>query len=183
MKRIWQIIDAFVVALTVAVVMMLFVVATASAHADLAESEPRNGEQLTTSPERVTTTFTQELEMESSMVVLDGNGRQIDNDDGGVDLYDPDHKSMVVTLPSSLPDGQYSVEWIAISLEDGDTTNGAFVFGIGVDSLMTNSIASSAVVDSASSVGRWVIGGVAALIVGLLVMMWVLTRQSTVKLR
>ncbi len=98
------------------------------AHALLVESEPANGALLQQSPERVVATFSEELDSGlSSMRVFDAQGAQVDNGDGGVDLNDLDHLSMVVTLPP-LPAGTYTVSWNVLSAADGDGTEGAFTF-------------------------------------------------------
>ncbi len=198
MNRVIKWIDAFVVALSVTAVMLIFVVITASAHAYLAESVPMNGALLDESPLEVTAKFSQEVESDGSFLrVMDDNGRQVDNGDSGLDLFDVDHKSMIVTLPNQLPDGQYTVEWVVISAEDGDPTDGAFTFGIGTDSLApladdtaladdsstnANSNDFAAFTSSSDSVGWWVGGGIAALILGLLIAMLLLTRQPTIEL-
>lgn len=167
------------VALNVLVALFIFLVPAVAAHAYLAESFPRNGEILSGSPIEVRTVFTQELVSgESRLTVLDEDGNRVDNRDGGLDLFDPDHQSMIVTLPADLPDGPYVVEWVVLSAEDDDTTEGAFVFGIGTDALAPVTADKSA----GSEVGWWVGGSIAALIVALLVSMLVLTRHSTVRI-
>lgn len=98
--------------------------------AALIKSVPANGETLAEAPAVVTAWFAEELVSgESNMTVFDGQGNQVDNGGGGVDLNDPEHASMIVTLPS-LPDGAYTVQWHAV-LIDGDATDGAFAFAIG----------------------------------------------------
>jgi len=93
-------------------------------------SSPANGEVLPEAPTQVVAWFAEELVSgESSLAVFDAQGQQRDNGDGGVDLNDPDHASMIVTLPP-LPDGSYTVQWRAVLL-DGDASSGAFAFAIG----------------------------------------------------
>lgn len=105
-------------------------VGVASAHSSLISSEPANGSLLEESPERVLATFSEELDSGNSIIrVFDEEGTQVDNGDGGVDLDDLDHLSMVVTLPS-LPAGAYTVRWQALSADDGDDSEGAFTFTI-----------------------------------------------------
>ena len=189
MNRVIKWIDAFVVALSVTAVMLIFMVLTASAHAYLAESTPMNGVLLDESPVEVTAEFLQEIGSNGSFLhVLDENGRQVDNGDSGLDLFDLGHKSMIVTLPEQLPDGQYTVEWVVVSAEDGDSTDGAFTFGVGTDLLTlpaddsANSNDFTALTSSRDSVGWWVGGGIVALIIGLLIAMLLLTRQPSIKL-
>ena len=180
-------IDAYVVALCMTTTVLLFTAVSTNAHAYLAESIPRNGELLSQSPAQIVAYFTEELDSNSSMAVLDENGRQVDNGDGGVDLFDPDHKSMIATLSAGLPAGQYTVEWKALSSEDGDPTDGTFVFTVGEPKLAANNaVNNAATFDTSqpndSSIGWWIGGGIGALIVGLLVIMLLLTRQPTKRL-
>ncbi len=104
---------------------------TATAHGDeiLLKSEPADGAALAESPAQVTTWFSDELATTSTLKVYNLAGEQVDNGDGGVDLNDPDHASMIVSLPV-LDEGVYLVQWTA-DLLDGDTVSGAFTFGIG----------------------------------------------------
>ena len=181
--RIWSWIDALVVALCLMTLLLLFTAVTVNAHAYLAESMPRNGELLDDAPTEVIAFFTEELETSSTIIVLDESGTQIDNGDGMVDLYDPEHKKMIVTLPENLPQGLYTVEWDVLSAEDGDPTDGAFLFSIGEVSESALAAAPRQSSDSdEGGVGWWVGGGVAALIVGLLITMMLLTRQPSVRL-
>ncbi|MBP6469268.1 MAG: copper resistance protein CopC [Chloroflexi bacterium] len=94
------------------------------------KTEPANGAVVAESPPTVTAWFAEELASgESSLKVFDASGEQVDNGDGGVDLNDPDHASMVVTLPP-LPNGSYTVQY-HILLLDGDASDGAFAFAVG----------------------------------------------------
>lgn len=110
----------------------LWPAAGAAAHALLVKSEPADGAVLSQPPERITAWFSQELDTGSSSIrLLDAAGRQVDNGDGGVDLNDPNHTSMFVTLPSTLPDGRYTVHWTVVSMVDGDATDGEFQITVG----------------------------------------------------
>jgi methionine-rich copper-binding protein CopC len=116
----------------VALTALLWLVVGATAHALLLKSQPESGATLVQSPLRVIAWFSQELDTGlSTLHVANGDGQQVDNGDGGVDLNDPDHASLVVTLPLGLPDGLYTVQWTATSVEDGDTTSGQFSFVVG----------------------------------------------------
>jgi methionine-rich copper-binding protein CopC len=171
--------DGILVAVSVFASLFIFSVLTTFAHAYLVESFPRNGAQLSASPVEVSALFTQELVSSSSTLqVFDADGFQVDNGNGGVDLFDPAHQSMKVTVPDDLGAGTYIVEWVVLSADDNDITEGAFVFGIGTDEL----IPVSAEKPEKSFLGWWVSGSIAALIVILLTSMLLLTRQPTVKL-
>jgi methionine-rich copper-binding protein CopC len=99
------------------------------AHALLVRSEPEDGARLAQPPQQVTAWFSQELDTGlSAMQVYDQAERQVDQGDGGVDLCDPDHASMIVSLPGSLGSGRYVVRWTAASAEDGDVEEGEFAF-------------------------------------------------------
>lgn len=102
-----------------------------SAHdAVITKSNPANGDILAESPSEVMAWFAEELiSGESAMTVFSAEGIQVDNGDGGVNLNDPEHASMIVTLPP-LPNGAYTVQWHA-TLLDGDATDGAFAFAVG----------------------------------------------------
>ncbi len=120
----------FVGLLLVILVLAGMVTAVFAHDAAIVKSIPANGEVLAESPPKVTAWFEEELvSSESTLSVFDTTGTQVDNGDGGVDLNDPDHASMIVTLPP-LPDGAYTVQWRA-ALLDGDATNGAFSFAVG----------------------------------------------------
>ncbi len=113
-------------------ILLLFSMATAvSAHeAVLIKSDPANGEILIESPSEVRAWFEEELvSAESTLKVFSAQGAQVDNRDGGVDLNDPDHASMFVTLPL-LADGSYTVQY-HVTLLDGDASDGAFAFAVG----------------------------------------------------
>ncbi|MEJ2747475.1 MAG: copper resistance protein CopC [Anaerolineae bacterium] len=130
------------------VALLVGMVTAVSAHdAAIVKSIPANGDVLAESPPQVKAWFEEELVSgESTMAVFNAQGEQVDNGDGGVDLNDPNHAIMIVTLPS-LPDGSYTVQWHAMLL-DGDATDGAFAFAVGEG----QSVASAAVTTSAPAV-------------------------------
>lgn len=148
-------------------------VAVAQAHGVLVKSDPANGERREQSPAQVTAWYSQELETGPSTIqVFNEQGQQVDTGDGGVDLNDPDHASMIVSLPPALPDGIYTVRWVAVSVTDGDLTQGVFKFGVGQE------------IDAAKSTGLlagagsgWLIGGAAAGL-GVLLLAGVLLARS-----
>lgn len=103
-----------------------------AAHAVMVKSDPESEEVREQSPEQVVAWFSEELDAgPSTMQVFDTQGRQVDDGDGGVDLNDPDHASMVVSLSELLPNGVYTVRWVAVSAEDDDLTEGEFTFAVG----------------------------------------------------
>jgi len=97
---------------------------------ELLRSDPPVGAVLTAPPKRVTAWFNEELQSgESTLKVFDKDGMQVDQGNGGVDLNDPQHASLVVDLPV-LAEGAYRVEWRAVLL-DGDASDGEFTFYVG----------------------------------------------------
>lgn len=103
----------------------------AAAHAVLIASDPRANEQCDKPPERVSVQYNHELDRDGSGVaVFDATGKRVDDGDGGVNLYDPDHASMGVDVSQPLAAGRYTVRWTAVSMEDGDATRGEFDFHV-----------------------------------------------------
>lgn len=117
-----------------AVAMVLVVAlaaASAVAHEDPAVSDPADGSVVRTPPQKVTITFPGELDAEgSSITVRDPGGNDITADSAGVDLDNPDRNTLVAPLAGDLPDGEYTVEWVALSLADGHETSGDFSFTV-----------------------------------------------------
>ncbi len=172
-----------------ALVFAALAVLSASAHlAQMVKSDPEAEAVLPSSPARVMAWFSEELVTSSSTIkIFNNQGEQIDKDDGGVDLDDPDHASMKVSLPANLPNGAYIVRWHAL-LTDGDPTDGSFNFYVG-DKVPINNIVAAPLVssagstsnDSASDAGQFPLGTAAAglvllMVVGLGIVM--LTRRQ-----
>jgi copper transport protein len=117
--------------LSVTVLFLAGTVGRALAHAELIRSSPSAGERLTQPPERITLWFDEELDTRGSgFQVFDADERPIAGSEGGVDLTDPDHASMVVRL-SPLPEGVYTVRWRALTPDDQGVTEGEFDFIVG----------------------------------------------------
>lgn len=93
-------------------------------------ASPASGENLAQAPTQVQLTFPEELtESGSTLQVFNEAGAQVDLGNGGVDLDDPEHASLVVKL-GDLPQGVYLVKWV-ITLTDGDASQGEYYFGVG----------------------------------------------------
>ena len=127
------------VAVALAIVASALLVAVALAHApDVLEREPAAGAVLEQSPPQVVVRFSEELiSRESTLLVLAADGSQVDNSDGGLDLNDPDHTTLVASLPP-LPNDVYTVQWHIVLL-DGDERDGKFCFTVGEDTLSSTS--------------------------------------------
>jgi hypothetical protein len=124
---------------------------------------------LDESPPEVIAWFAEELVSgESSITVFNTQGNQVDNGDGGVDLNDLDHASMIVTLPS-LPDGSYTVQWHAVLL-DGDATDGAFAFAVGEGQTVIQPAVSTAPDDNQTGLWPGLFAAAAGLILVLLLL-------------
>ena len=125
----------FFTALSATVLVLGPPTAIALAHASLVRSDPAGGARLQQSPSRIVAWFDQELDASASTIrVDDAQGNALEGDTGGVDLADPDHASMIVTLPQTLEPGRYLVRWTAVSADGNDahhSTKGEFTFEIG----------------------------------------------------
>ena len=159
--------------------LLVGIVTVVSAHdAIITKSTPANGEILAAAPSEVMAWFTEELvSSESTMTVFSAEGEQVDNADGGVNLNDPDHASMIVTLPP-LPDGSYTVQWHA-ALLDGDMSDGAFTFAVGegqkiIPAAKPSPLATAAAATNTANEeeGGWASNGLlVAVIAGLLILL------------
>ncbi len=110
---------------------LLAVPAVSYAHlVELLSSFPENGAIVAASPEVITAVFNEEMQSATSTLELfDAQGVQVDDGSGGVDLNDPDHASMQVSVPP-LTEGAYTVRWHVVLLDD-DATSGSFNFFVG----------------------------------------------------
>jgi methionine-rich copper-binding protein CopC len=113
----------------------------ALAHSVVVErTEPETGAALKSGPAQVAIMFNEELDTHLSTIkVFNAAGQRVDLKDGGVDLTDPDHASMIVHLPK-LDEAAYIVRWHVV-LDDGDATDGAFTFTVGNAAPITEPLA------------------------------------------
>jgi methionine-rich copper-binding protein CopC len=89
-----------------------------------------NGEIVAQAPAEIKLVFNEEMRTdESTLTVFAASGEQVDLGDGHVDLNDPNHATMVASLPD-LPPGEYTIRWRVVLL-DGDPTDGAQNFFVG----------------------------------------------------
>jgi methionine-rich copper-binding protein CopC len=101
----------------------------ASAHAELARSEPAGGALVSSAPARVDIWFTQELFRragENTIQVFDPTGQPVQA--GEAQVEDDDRSHLYVLLPAGLVPGEYRVAWRSLSAEDGDVAQGSFRF-------------------------------------------------------
>jgi copper transport protein len=110
---------------------LLALAAPASAHANLASSDPAASALLDHAPAEVTMTFTEPPDPKLSFVhVLDVNGTPVES--GPVRAVPGHDDQLRIPLPSDLPDGVYTVSWRVVSETDGHQTADAFSFGVNV---------------------------------------------------
>ncbi len=99
----------------------------ASAHAYPDHADPKVGSSVTAPPARVRIWFDSALEpLFCTITVKDGEGKQVDKGDGGVDQSDP--TLLQASLPL-LPRGTYHVFWNVVA-RDTHRTSGTFTFTI-----------------------------------------------------
>lgn len=113
----------------VAVAAVFAVAAPASAHDELVSSSPASGEQLTTAPEQVVLTFSNNLlelagNSGTAMSVVDASG---DDWVSGDPVVSAD--TVTVPLKSGMPNGDFTVTWQVVS-SDGHPTSGEYAFSL-----------------------------------------------------
>jgi copper resistance protein C len=112
-------------ALIAACLLLAVSVGAATAHADLVESDPADGDTIQT-PALLTATFNEDLDPDaSSIVVRNAAGDEVAS--GSVDEEDP--SLMIVALPD-LPTGDYTVRWTAVTPDDQGVTRGTITFTV-----------------------------------------------------
>ena len=102
-------------------------VSPARPHSQLERAAPAAGSAVRGSPPQLKLWFTERLEPAFSKVqVFDGNGKQVDKGDPGVDRTDA--KLLRVSLPTLVP-GIYRVKWRVLSV-DTHVSKGDFTFNV-----------------------------------------------------
>jgi copper transport protein len=155
--------------LVAAAILVLLAAGVASAHANLASSDPANGATLPTAPSQIRLTFTEPPDPTlSTITVLDAGGTTLAT--GDPTLEPP--RTLTVSMPTNVRDGVYTVSWRTVSTVDGHVTAGAFAFGVGA---VSGPVTPGASATTASSSGPTVLSVVAktALYVGLMLLVGV----------
>ena len=117
---------AVVTAFVAAIAALLWSAAQVRAHAELVESEPRDGAALTVAPSEIVATFDEPLDPSRSRLVLrDAAGEQVAA--GGVDPATPGRATMRI-VPERLAPGAYEVRWTAVTPDDGAVERGVIRF-------------------------------------------------------
>jgi methionine-rich copper-binding protein CopC len=107
---------------------LILTASPAVAHSEPVELSPDDGASLSEAPTQVRAVFSEELDAESSLTVFDSAGRPV-GDAGHLDLDDVEHVTLVADI--EVGSGSYTVEWTAVSAEDGDATSGSWAFTVG----------------------------------------------------
>ena len=147
---------------------------TASAHALLVRSDPSSGATVASSPKTVKMWFNEEITPDqSSARIVDSDGAVVT---GTRPVSSGDPRLLQLALPP-LPTDSYGVLWTVTAEDDGHTTTGTVVFGVGV------SVAAPAPSDTTPStspgdvVRHWLRIGALAAMVGatgiLLIFLWI----------
>ncbi|MBC9728038.1 copper resistance protein CopC [Streptomyces sp. TRM68367] len=113
---------------TVLVLLLLGGAGTASAHAALRATDPKDGTVLKSAPRHLTLTFTESVGLlDDSFRVFDPDRRRLHTGEarhaGGAD-------TVRVSLPGDLDQGTYTVAWRVVSA-DSHPVSGAFSFSVG----------------------------------------------------
>src|SRR4051794_20845815 len=122
-------------ALLAGLVLVIVGPATAAfAHAELESSDPAAGAVLAKSPDHVTLTFSEPVEISLGAIRLfDGKGNEIDIGESS----HPDGKASAVTVSvPPLAEGSYVVDWKVVSA-DSHPVHAAYTFQVGKSSTLT----------------------------------------------
>jgi copper transport protein len=154
------------VAAVVVAVLLLFP-SPASAHAELASSDPEQDARLASAPARVVLTFTEGVELgPGQLKVFAPDGTR-------VETGRPEHAggrptTAAVGLRPGLGEGTYTVVWLVLSA-DSHPVRGAFTFVVGTPSTTTAAVEmglADPLVSRLLGVARWLAFGGFAVLVG-----------------
>ncbi|MFN8675276.1 MAG: CopD family protein [Thermomicrobiales bacterium] len=118
-----------VILVVLAAVLLAWPASPAQGHAFLASSDPPANTVVPVAPGAVTLTFTEPLETSYSRATLfDETGTEVA---GTTSSIGSNPNVMIVTMPSGLGNGTYSLLWRTLSTADGHTAQGYLPFTIG----------------------------------------------------
>jgi methionine-rich copper-binding protein CopC len=138
-------------ALFIVTLAAIALVQSASAHAQLDHCTPAPGTAVATAPTEVRCWYTEEIDSkQSTLTITDANGARVDNNDGHLDLNDPEHKQLVATL-KPLSTGVYKVTWHTVTSDDGGVSDGTWYFGVGQVTVPTPAPAQASEATAAST--------------------------------
>jgi len=102
----------------------------ALAKPSLDNAEPKVGSEVEVPPTVVKVWFSEEVDFNfSSLEVDDGQGNKVDNQDTHQDP--DDKKGLIISIPTRLYDGQYTVIW-NVTTPSGQQNGGKFNFTINI---------------------------------------------------
>jgi hypothetical protein len=102
----------------------------ALAKPSLDHAEPKVGSEVEVPPTVVKVWFSEEVDFNfSSLEVDDAQGNKVDNQDTHQDP--DDKKGLIISIPTRLYDGQYTVIW-NVTTPDGQQNGGKFNFTINI---------------------------------------------------
>ncbi len=130
-SRVGRVLAAVVATVLCVVVVQVVTAGHASAHAELVDSTPRNGERLDGPPDAVVLRFTEKVSAVSGAFQLIDTATGEEVATAGED-HVHDGSTLRYPLPAELPAGSYLVNWRVVSA-DAHPIGGAFSFGVGQD--------------------------------------------------
>ncbi|WP_414168551.1 FixH family protein [Streptoverticillium reticulum] len=142
---------------------------TASAHAALVSTDPKDGSVVPVAPQQVKLTFSEGVLLNADSVrVLDPQGRRVD--EGRPAHLDGKSDTAAVAVRAGIADGTYTVAWQAVSA-DSHPVAGAFTFSVGAPSKTTVTAQSATsgtdpLVGTFYGIGRYAAYGGFVLLVG-----------------
>lgn len=103
----------------------------AAAHALPERANPPIDGRVAAAPTKVEVWFSQEVDpSQARLTVIAPDGSQVDKGDTAIDLNDPHHQHVTVSLQPGLGPGHYTVQWHSQSIIDSDAVDGSFRFTI-----------------------------------------------------
>lgn len=116
--------------MAVALILGLGLLGRALAHAELVASDPKDGARLDTPPAKITLVFDEEIDgAKSSFTITNATGAKVG--EGKLDLNDLDRKTLSGSMDVRAGDGLYTVNWVAVTPDDNEQTEGTISFSVG----------------------------------------------------
>ncbi len=123
---------AMALALVAGLALAAVLAGTASAHVIIQGSEPPADSVVATAPTQVIVQFSGEvLETGSTVTVMGPDGQAADNADGHLNLDDLDRRTLIATLRPELPNGVYTVSYVAYPSDGHEPAEGSYAFTVG----------------------------------------------------
>jgi len=138
------------ISILLALLLLLPLARTASAHANLVRSEPAAGALLEAAPKELVLEFSEELDPAFSRVQLYNSKNQVINPGPGE--VDPAAPTIMRLTLGQLPKDSYTALWRSRSAADGHVTEGSVPFGVGVAATATSLIPALGAPDPATEV-------------------------------